>query len=109
MTDAIRTCVENAEQQVRMFSQRIQWTPLLLVVSMFACENTHRVALGLARFNKKPFYQRFLTRMATINFRELFLLQQCVESSRKLKHAIGRKCSIINTRGRHIRSYRSKH
>jgi len=31
-----------------------------------------------------------------------FLLQQCVESSRKLKHAIERKCSIINTRGRHI-------
>jgi len=25
----------------------LQWTPLLLVVSMFACENTHSVALGL--------------------------------------------------------------
>jgi len=25
---------------VRMFSQRIQWTPLLLVVLIFACENT---------------------------------------------------------------------
>ena len=37
---------QNAERQVRMFSQRIQWTPLLLVVSMFACENTHSVALG---------------------------------------------------------------
>jgi len=36
MTDASRTCVENAERQVRRFSQRIQWTPLLLVVSMFA-------------------------------------------------------------------------
>jgi len=47
MTDANRTCVENAERQVRMFSQRIQWTPLLLVISIFACENTHRVALGL--------------------------------------------------------------
>jgi len=46
-TDAIRTCVENAERQVRMFSQRIQWTPLLLVISNFACENTHSVALGL--------------------------------------------------------------
>jgi len=48
-TDAIRTCVENAEGQVRMFSQRVQWTPLLLVVSMFACENTHSVVLGLDR------------------------------------------------------------
>jgi len=46
-TDAILTCVENAERQVRMFSQRVQWTPLLLVVSMFACEKTHSVALGL--------------------------------------------------------------
>jgi len=45
-TETIRTCVENAERQVRMFSQRIQWTPLLLVVSIFACENTHSVALG---------------------------------------------------------------
>jgi len=26
----IRTCVQYAERQVRMFSQRIQWTPLLL-------------------------------------------------------------------------------
>jgi len=26
-------------------SLTLQWTPLLLVVSMFACENTHRVAL----------------------------------------------------------------
>jgi len=25
----------------------LQWTPLLLVVSMFGCENTHSVALGL--------------------------------------------------------------
>jgi len=30
-----------------MFSQHVQWTPLLLVGSIFACENTHRVALGL--------------------------------------------------------------
>jgi len=30
-----------------MFSQHIQWTPLLLVVSIFACKNTHSVALGL--------------------------------------------------------------
>jgi len=28
-------------------SLTVQWTPLLLVVSMFACENTHRVALSL--------------------------------------------------------------
>jgi len=28
-------------------SLTLQWTPLLLVVSTFACENTHRVALGL--------------------------------------------------------------
>jgi len=34
-TDAICTCIENAERQVRMFSQLVQWTPLLLVVSMF--------------------------------------------------------------------------
>jgi len=46
-TETIRTCVENAERQVRMFSQRVQWTPLLLVISIFACENTHNVALGL--------------------------------------------------------------
>jgi len=26
-TDTIRTCVENAERQVRMFSQCVQWTP----------------------------------------------------------------------------------
>jgi len=45
-TETIRcTCVENAERQVRMFFQ--QWTPLLLVISIFACENTHSVALGL--------------------------------------------------------------
>jgi len=25
-TETIRTCVQNAERQVRMFSQRIQWT-----------------------------------------------------------------------------------
>jgi len=31
-TDTIRICVQNAEGQVRMFSQRIQWTPLLLVI-----------------------------------------------------------------------------
>jgi len=43
-TDAIRTCVENAERQARMFSQRVQWTPLLLVISIVACENTHSVA-----------------------------------------------------------------
>jgi len=47
-TDAIRTCVENAERQVWMFSQRVQRTPLLLVISIFACENTHSVALGLS-------------------------------------------------------------
>jgi len=47
MADAIRTCVENAERQARRFSQRVQWTPLLLVISIFACENTHSVALGL--------------------------------------------------------------
>jgi len=46
-TGAIRTSVENAERQVQMFSQRIQWTPLLLVISIFACENSHSVALGL--------------------------------------------------------------
>jgi len=31
-TETIRTCVQNAERQVQMFSQRIQWTPLLPVV-----------------------------------------------------------------------------
>jgi len=25
----------------------LQWTPLLLMISIFACENTHSVALGL--------------------------------------------------------------
>jgi len=28
-------------------SLTLQWPPLLLVVSMLACENTHSVALGL--------------------------------------------------------------
>jgi len=46
MTEAICTCVENAERQVRMFSQHVQWTPLLLVISIFQCENTLSVALG---------------------------------------------------------------
>jgi len=32
---------------VRRFSQRVQWTPLLLVISIFACEKPHSVALGL--------------------------------------------------------------
>jgi len=45
-TETIRTCIENAKRQVRMFSQRLQWTPLLLVISIFACKNTHSVALG---------------------------------------------------------------
>jgi len=49
MANAIRTCVENAERQVRMFSQ-----PLLLVVSTFACENTHSVALGLIKSINTP-------------------------------------------------------
>jgi len=44
---AISTCVENAERRVLMFSQGVQWTPLLLVISIFACKNTHSVALGL--------------------------------------------------------------
>jgi len=49
-TETIRTCVGNAERQVQMFSQHAQWTPLLLVISIFACENTHSVALGLSIF-----------------------------------------------------------
>jgi len=62
-TDAIRTCVENAERQVRRFSQRIQWTPLLLVVSMFACENTHSVAgprLSSKNFSKFYILMKFM-------------------------------------------------
>jgi len=52
-TETIRTCVENAEQQVGIFSHSVQWTPLLLVISIFACENTHSVALGLGlTFNR---------------------------------------------------------
>jgi len=47
MTDAICNCGGNAERQVRRLSQRVQWTPLLLVILIFACENTHSVALGL--------------------------------------------------------------
>jgi len=46
-TDAICNCGGNAERQVRRFSQPVQWTPLLIVISIFACENTHSVALGL--------------------------------------------------------------
>jgi len=37
-TETIRTCVQNAE--------RLKWTPLLLVIKISACENTHSVALG---------------------------------------------------------------
>jgi len=48
-TDAICNCIENAEWQVRRFSQRIQWTPSLLVISISACENTHSVTLGLVK------------------------------------------------------------
>jgi len=44
MTETIRTCRSAFSTQVRTFSQRAQWTPLLLVISIFACENTHRVA-----------------------------------------------------------------
>jgi len=56
-TDAILTCVENAERQVGIFSQLVQWTPLLLVISIFACENTHSVALGLGlTFNRNKTY-----------------------------------------------------
>jgi len=61
-TDVIRTCVENAERPVRMFSQRVQWTPLLLVVSMFACENTHSVALGLEFIYEKLHTSKITTR-----------------------------------------------
>jgi len=46
-TDALCNCGENAERQARRFSQRVQWTPLLPVISIFACKNTHSVALGL--------------------------------------------------------------
>jgi len=46
-TDAICNCGGNAERQVRRFSQRVQWTPLLPVISIFACEKPHSVALGL--------------------------------------------------------------
>jgi len=53
-TDAICNCGGNAERQVRRFSQRVQWTPLLLVISIFACENTHSVALGLLLDNTSP-------------------------------------------------------
>jgi len=35
------------ESFIHHASLTLQWTPLLLVVSMFACENTHSVALGL--------------------------------------------------------------
>jgi len=45
-TETIRICVEDAGRQVRMVSQHVQWTPLLLVISISACENTHSVALG---------------------------------------------------------------
>jgi len=36
------------ESFIYLASLMLQWTPLLLVISIFACENTHRVALGLA-------------------------------------------------------------
>jgi len=48
-TDAICNCGGNAEQ-VQRFSQLVQWTPLLLAVSIFTCEkphSAHSVALGL--------------------------------------------------------------
>jgi len=45
-TDVICNCGGNAERQVQRFSQLVQWTPLLLVISIFACEKPHSVALG---------------------------------------------------------------
>jgi len=35
-TETIRTCVENAERQVRMFSQCVQWTPWLYLWFQFS-------------------------------------------------------------------------
>jgi len=44
-TDAIRTCVENAEQQMQMFSQRTVDTFATSDFN-FRMQNTHSVALG---------------------------------------------------------------
>jgi len=53
-------CGGKAERQVRRFSQRVQWTPLLHVISIFACEKPHSVALGLVlisyRHTVDPFF-----------------------------------------------------
>jgi len=68
-TDAICNCGENAERQVRMFSQRVQWTPLLLVALTFACENTHSVALGLDILIHSSIYMHF--------YMALFLVHIC--------------------------------
>jgi len=40
-----------------MFSQRVQWKPLLLVISIFTCKNTHSVALGLVVNGLVVFWQ----------------------------------------------------
>jgi len=39
MTENIRICFQNAERQVGIFSQLVQWTPFLLVVQIFVFEN----------------------------------------------------------------------
>jgi len=54
-------------------SLTLQWTPLLLEVSTFTCENTHSVALGLhpLRFHYRIIRMDFLIRlMGTVTSNE---------------------------------------
>jgi len=52
-----------------MFSQRIQWTPLLLVISIYECENTHSVALGLTVYLHKKYVVSIAAMTATSTHR----------------------------------------
>jgi len=47
MQFAIAVGMLNGKCEDFLNAQRVQWTPLLLVISIFACEKPHSVALGL--------------------------------------------------------------
>jgi len=48
------------------FLNAVQWTPSLLVISIFACENTHSVALGLVRANEKLLHVSVMFQASTV-------------------------------------------
>jgi len=61
------------------FSQRVQWTPLLLVISIFACENTHSVALGLVKLKQSSMHHDniFIGSVITL-FWDIFIIIQMI-------------------------------